>query len=80
MLSRRDLLLGRADQKGRPDDLLTSEDGASSIEYGLIAGLIGIVLVSSLTRVGKRTRRNMNCVKRSMRGKDPNKFCAKRGA
>ena len=80
MLSRRDLLFGRSDLDERARDLLASDEGASAIEYGLIAGLIGVVLVSSLTRVGKRTRRNLNCAKRAMRGKKPSKFCKRRGA
>jgi len=80
MLSRRDLLFGRSDSDQSRKDLLASEQGASAIEYGLIAGLIGVVLVGSLTRVGKRTRRNLNCAKRAMRGKKASKFCKRRGA
>jgi len=80
MLSRRDLLFGRSDLDQSPKNLLASEQGASAIEYGLIAGLMGVVLVGSLTRVGKRTRKNLNCAKRAMRGKKANKFCKKRGA
>ena len=80
MLSRRDLLFGRSDSDQSRKDLLASEQGVSAIEYGLIAGLIGVVLVGSLTRVGKRTRRNLNCAKRAMRGKKASKFCKRRGA
>lgn len=32
--------------------LITEEDGASAIEYGLIAGLVGVVLVGALTLMG----------------------------
>jgi Flp pilus assembly pilin Flp len=59
---------------------LSSESGAAAIEYGLIASLIAIVLAASMTRLGKRQRRNYNCVKRAMRGKNASKFCKKRGA
>lgn len=80
MYTRRDLLFGRPPLVEEEGDLLSSESGAAAIEYGLIASLIAIVLAASLTRLGKRQRRNYNCVKRAMRGKDPNKFCKKRGA
>ncbi len=75
-MSRRELLLGRK----RLDDIADDETGATAIEYGLVAGLIGVVLVGSLTRLGKRQRRNYNCVKRAMKGKAANKFCSRRGA
>lgn len=80
MYTRRDLLIGPAPQTEEDGDLLSSESGAAAIEYGLIASLIAIVLTASLTRLGKRQRRNYNCVKRAMRGKDANRFCKKRGA
>ncbi len=80
MYTRRDLLFGRPPLRGAEDDLLSSESGASAIEYGLIGSLIAIVLTASLTRLGKRQRRNHNCVKRAMRGKAASKFCKKRAA
>ena len=80
MYTRRDLLLGRPPLGEGEGDLLSSESGAAAIEYGLIASLIAIVLAASVTRLGKRQRRNYNCVKRAMRGKEANKFCKKRGA
>ena len=76
MYSRRELFLGR-----RSLQVIDDEGGTGAIEYGLIAGLIAaIIITGSMTRVGKRQRRNYNCVKRSMRGKEPSKFCKKRGA
>ena len=30
------------------------ESGATAIEYGLIAGLIAVVIITAVTRVGKR--------------------------
>lgn len=80
MYTRRDLLFGPAPLAEEDGNLLSSESGAAAIEYGLIASLIAIVLTASLTRLGKRQRRNYNCVKRAMKGKQANKFCKKRGA
>nr|WP_070961351.1 Flp family type IVb pilin [Hyphomonas sp. Mor2] len=80
MYTRRDLVFGPAPQVEEDGNLLASESGAAAIEYGLIASLIAIVLTASLTRLGKRQRRNYNCVKRAMRGKQANRFCKKRGA
>ncbi len=80
MYTRRDLFFGAAPHADEKSDLLSSESGAAAIEYGLIASLIAIVMTASLTRLGKRQRRNYNCVKRAMRGKEANKFCKKRGA
>jgi Flp pilus assembly pilin Flp len=78
MLSRRELFLGKAAQA--EPSMADSQSGAAAIEYGLIAGLIGVVLVASLPRVGKRTRRNLNCAKRAMKGRDASRFCKRRGA
>ena len=51
-----------------------------TVEYGLIGGLIAVVLTASLTRLGKRKRRNLRCVNRALRGREANRFCKKRGA
>ncbi len=80
MYTRRDLFFGPPSLDEDDRDILASESGAAAIEYGLIASLIAIVLTASLTRLGKRQRRNYNCVKRAMRGKKANRFCKKRGA
>ena len=55
-------------------------DYPAAIEYGVIAGLIAVVLIGTLNRVGRRSRRNMNCVKRAMKGRKPSRFCERRGA
>jgi len=34
--------------------LRKNEDGATAIEYGLVAGLISIVIITSITLVGSR--------------------------
>jgi|GEM_PF-3744510 len=80
MYTRRDLLLGSAPLDKRDRDLVSSESGAAAIEYGLIAALIAIVMTASITRLGKRQRRNYNCVKRAMKGRKASRFCERRGA
>ena len=80
MYTRRELFFGSAPLVEDDSDLLSSESGAAAIEYGLIASLIAIVMTASLTRLGKRQRRNYNCVKRAMKGREASKFCKKRGA
>ena len=75
MYSRRELFFGRRSLK-----VMDDEGGAGAIEYGLIAGLIAVIVTGTMTRLGKRQRRNYNCVKRAMRGKKASKFCKKRGA
>lgn len=82
MLTRRALLFGapRSGSGEDASDLRYSEDGAAAVEYGLIAGLIGVVLVGALNRVGRRKRRNLNCVKRAMKGREASRFCSRRGA
>jgi pilus assembly protein Flp/PilA len=34
--------------------LRKNEDGATAIEYGLVAGLISIVIITTITMVGSR--------------------------
>ena len=34
-------------------NLLKSKDGATAIEYGLIAALIGVVIISAVTALGE---------------------------
>ena len=82
MLTRRALLFGapRPDPGEAISELRYSEDGAAAVEYGLIAGLIGVVLVGAVNRVGRRKRKNLNCVKRAMKGRKANRFCRRRGA
>ncbi len=39
-----------------------SEEGATAIEYGLIAALIAVVLIASLTALGNNMRTKFNAV------------------
>ncbi|MEM1390107.1 MAG: Flp family type IVb pilin [Pseudomonadota bacterium] len=74
-LTRRNFLFGRT-----AAELSEDETGASAIEYGLIGALVGVALVSSLSLVGRSQRRNFRCIIRAMRGREPNRFCERRGA
>ena len=38
------------------------DSGATAIEYGLIAGLISVVIITALTRVGTRLNNKFNTV------------------
>jgi pilus assembly protein Flp/PilA len=42
--------------------LLTSDDGATAIEYGLIAALISIAAISAMTTVGTHLSTTFNTV------------------
>ena len=39
-----------------------NESGATSIEYGLIAGLIGVVVISAVTNVGTKAKNQFTTV------------------
>ena len=36
------------------DDFLQDESGATAIEYGLIAGLVSVIIISVLTNIGTK--------------------------
>ena len=38
------------------------DSGATAIEYGLIAGLISVVIITALTRIGTRLNNKFNTV------------------
>ncbi len=42
--------------------LATSEDGATAIEYGLIAALIAVIIIGALTLVGSDLSNSFNQV------------------
>lgn len=42
--------------------LRKNEDGATAIEYGLIAGLISIVIITTVTMVGSRLEAVFNFI------------------
>jgi pilus assembly protein Flp/PilA len=41
---------------------LHEEDGATAIEYGLIAGLIAVVIITALTSIGTNLSRIFNII------------------
>lgn len=45
-----------------------SEDGATAIEYGLIAALISVALISGATSLGKNIDKNFQCAKNVTQG------------
>jgi pilus assembly protein Flp/PilA len=46
---------------------VANEDGATAIEYGLIAALIAVVIITGLTSVGTNLNTMMNTVATSVR-------------
>jgi pilus assembly protein Flp/PilA len=46
---------------------VANEDGATAIEYGLIAALIAVVIITGLTSVGTNLNTMMNSVATSLR-------------
>jgi pilus assembly protein Flp/PilA len=40
--------------------LLRNEDGATAIEYGLIASLIAVVIIAAVTSVGTKLTKTFN--------------------
>jgi pilus assembly protein Flp/PilA len=42
--------------------LLKNEDGATAIEYGLIAALIAVAAIAAMTLVGTNLTATFNCV------------------
>lgn len=43
-------------------DFLEDEDGATAIEYGLIAGLIAVVIIAALTALGGNLKDSFNAI------------------
>ena len=41
---------------------LSETSGATAIEYGLIAGLISVVIIASLTQIGTRLTTKFNTI------------------
>ena len=39
-----------------------NESGATAIEYGLIAGLIGVVIITAVTTVGTKVSNQFNTI------------------
>ncbi len=47
-------------------DLWRNEDGATAIEYGLIAALISVVIIAALTLVGGNLENTFNLIGNSL--------------
>ena len=48
--------------------LIRDEEGATAIEYGLIAALIAVAAIAALTRVGGQLQTTFNSVGSSLEG------------
>ena len=56
---------------------LRTEDGVTAIEYGIIAALVAVVIITAVSLVGTELTRTFNTVAGSFpssTGDDPNKF------
>lgn len=47
-------------------NLLKSKDGATAIEYGLIAALIGVVIISAVTALGTSIETQFNNIEQAI--------------
>jgi pilus assembly protein Flp/PilA len=45
---------------------LKSKDGATAIEYGLIAALIGVVIISAVTALGTTIEKQFNAIEKAI--------------
>ena len=43
-------------------EFVRNEDGATAIEYGLIAGLIGVVVIGAVTTVGTKVSNQFSAI------------------
>lgn len=46
--------------KNRIREFLSSEEGASAVEYGLLVALIAVVIIGAVTALGSNTRNKLN--------------------
>jgi pilus assembly protein Flp/PilA len=51
--------------------LLKSKDGATAIEYGLIAALIGVVIISAVTALGTSIETQFNVIEKAIKTPTP---------
>jgi len=56
-------------------EFLKDEAGATAVEYGLLGSLVGLAIIASTRRVGRRTRRNLNCASKTMKGVKNHRSC-----
>jgi len=47
---------------------ITSEDGATAIEYGLIAALIAISMITGVSTLGQKVNTNFQCANNVSQG------------
>ena len=52
-------------------NLLKSKNGATAIEYGLIAALIGVVIISALTTLGPAIEAQLVNIEGAIKGPTP---------
>jgi pilus assembly protein Flp/PilA len=52
-------------------NLLKSKDGATAIEYGLIAALIGVVIISAVTALGTTIETQFNNIEKAIKTPTP---------
>lgn len=50
---------------------LKSKDGATAIEYGLIAALIGVVIISAVTALGTTIETQFNAIEKAIAAPTP---------
>jgi pilus assembly protein Flp/PilA len=55
-------LIWETDMKTTFSRFINNESGATAIEYGLIAGLIAVVIISALTLVGNKVSAQFQAV------------------
>lgn len=52
-------------------NLLKSKNGATAIEYGLIAALIGVVIISAVTALGTTIESQFNNIEKAIKTPTP---------
>jgi len=52
-------------------NLLKSKDGATAIEYGLIAALIGVVIIAAVTSLGEGISGQFSVIDQAIRSTAP---------
>jgi len=52
-------------------NLLKSKNGATAIEYGLIAALIGVVIISAVTALGTTIESQFNNIEKAIKAPTP---------
>jgi pilus assembly protein Flp/PilA len=50
------------------EDFLSDEEGATAIEYGLIAALIGVAVIAAVRAVGTNVSRTFSAIESALPG------------